>query len=692
MNTRAVANDLFAKIRGRFPAVTLGNDAGEVTSNPEEARYFDFDFQEAGKQLGKVSISIDEKDGLVVLHNTDFIEDADSGVKHKWFEFLKELRNFAKSRMLNFDTRDITKSNLEKRDYQYLSQTRQDGEEKRMSESNIYGTTKTSFQPIGNARLVIKHSAPIDMSVGANRSRRIESLFIESPKGERFRYPLKHLNGARAMAQHISNGGVPYDDFGKHIAGLSEELSKLKQFKTYINRSAVMAEGLKSYLSIVDERVEEIKSTCQKLQRNSYYSEAIKDYKTTEVKEVPEEIKQNWIDELTIKTFKEELKDVFPYIYNLVSEKTTAKEVTPEDFDEAGGFQGETEPHMLQYDLAGDFDQENGVSDEHAKEIEAKLADAGITAEVHPDEMRYQGIHIHTLASAEEVEKVLAGMIEHIADIEDFEQALNTIVGEAENGLFSSDPEEAKQSLTKLNNLMDKHFPAGVNGVNGLESLQGIIDDKELNDQIVSMGKEDSDACIRGTIMNYIKSKRPDLAQSINVGDMKPEGETFTWENIKPYVSMYKGDDGKTVYDVLDKDSKSVFQSNKAKEAMAYLKKNFDALRKGEMKPEMPAGWEDDSGNVSIMKGPDGKISLEPKAAPGKEEEPELDDPKNLAEFIKSHFDYTTNNFPKGETGLLTAVEKRFGEKHVRTAEAIIQKLMTGQDKQINRIKKLAGV
>jgi hypothetical protein len=697
MNTKAVANDLFAKIRGRFPSVTLGDIAGNVTSNPEEARYFDFDFKEAGKQLGKVSISIDEKDGLVVLHNTDFIENADSGVKHKWFEFLKELRNFAKSRMLNFDTRDITKSNLEKRDYQYLSQTRQDGEEK-MSESNIYGTTKTSFQPIGNARLVIKHSAPIDMSVGANRSRRIESLFIESPKGERFRYPLKHLNGARAMAQHISNGGVPYDDFGKHIAGLSEELSKLKQFKTYINRSAVMAEGLKSYLSIVDERVEEIKNTCQKLQKNSYYSEAIKDYKTTEVKEVPEDVKQNWIDELTIKTFKEELKDVFPYIYNLVSEKTTAKEVTPEDFDEAGGFQGETEPHMLQYDLAGDFDQENGVSDEHAKEIEAKLADAGITAEVHPDEMRYQGIHIHTLASAEEVEKVLAGMIEHIADIEDFEQALNTIVGEAENGLFSSDPEEAKQSLAKLNNLMDKHFPAGVNGVNGLESLQGIIDDKELNDQIVSMGKEDSDACIRGTIMNYIKSKRPDLAQSINVGDMddefmKPKGlEDITFEDIKPYVSMYKGEDGKTIYDVLDKDSKSMFKSTKAKEAMAYLKKNFDALRKGEMKPEMPAGWEGDDDSVSIMKGPDGKISMEPKSDPGQEQEPKLDDPKNLDEFIKSHFDYTTNNFPKGETGLLTAIEKRFGEKHIKTAEAIIQKLMSGQDREINRMKKLAGV
>lgn len=693
MNTKVVANDLFNKIRGRFPSVTLGNDAGEVTNNPEEARYFDFDFKEDGKQLGKVSISIDDKDGLVVLHNTDFIENADSGVKHKWFEFLKELRTFAKARMLNFDTRDITKSNLEKRDYQFLSQTRRDGKENNMSESNIYGTTKTSFQPIGNARLVIKHSAPIDMTVGGGRSRRIESLFIESPTGERFRYPLKHLNGARAMAQHISNGGVPYDDFGKHIAGLSEELSKLKQFKTYINRSAVMAEGLKGYLSIVDERVEEIKSTCQKLQKNSYYSEAIKDYKTTEIKEVPEEIKQNWVDELTIKTFKEELKDVFPYIYNLVSEKTSSTEVTPEDFEEAGGFQGETEPHMLQYDLAGDYDRERGVSDQDAEAIKAKLADAGITAEVHPDEMRYNGVHIHTLSSAEEVEKVLGDMIEHIADIGDFDQALDSIVGEAENGLFSSDPEEAKQSLSTLNNLMDKHFPAGVNGVNGLESLQGIIDDKELNDQIVSMGKEDSDTCIRGTIMNYIKSKRPDLAQSINVGDMRPEGETLTWENIKPYVSVQRDADNKVQYHVLDKDEKDIFVTHDSKEATQFLRNNFNDLRKGTAKPEMPAGWEDDSGNVSIMKGPDGKISLEPKSdGPGKEEEPKLDDPKNLDEFIKSHFDYTTNNFPKGETGLLTAVEKRFGEKHVRTAEAIIQKLMTGQDREINRIKKLAGV
>ena len=36
--------------------------------------------------------------------------------------------------------------------------------------------------------------------------------------------PMKHINGARAMARHVAEGGNPYDDFGKHIIVLSEEL------------------------------------------------------------------------------------------------------------------------------------------------------------------------------------------------------------------------------------------------------------------------------------------------------------------------------------------------------------------------------------------------------------------------------------------------------------------------------------
>jgi hypothetical protein len=56
--------------------------------------------------------------------------------------------------------------------------------------------------------------------------------------------------------------------------------------------------------------------------------------------------------------------------------------------------------------------------------------------------------------------------------------------------------------------------------------------------------------------------------------------EGLTFEDIKPYVSMYKDEqDGKTVYDVLDKDGASAYKTKDSKLAMHYLSKNFDKLR-----------------------------------------------------------------------------------------------------------------
>ena len=55
---------------------------------------------------------------------------------------------------------------------------------------------------------------------------------------------------------------------------------------------------------------------------------------------------------------------------------------------------------------------------------------------------------------------------------------------------------------------------------------------------------------------------------------------------IKPYVSMYKGDDGKMIYDVLDKDSKSAFQSGDYKAAEKYLHQNYDKLKEISTEPK----------------------------------------------------------------------------------------------------------
>ena len=325
INLDKIAEELFNKIRGRYPKITIGDEESTITNVPEKARFFDFDFSN-GK---KVNVTIDEKE-LVILYNNDLITDATESVKNNWYGFMKELRQFAKKRMLNFDTRDITKTNLDKRDYDYLSQKNRPGENQ-MSESKLYGTSKTSFQDVGNAKIIVKHNEAVDFENPAGRTQRIHSIYVESGDGERYKYPFKHLNGARAMAQHVSEGGNQYDSFGKHIVSLSEELSKLRTFKTYMNRSSVMAEGLAGYMDIVNERIDSVKETVHKLQRNSYYKEAMANFQETVMEEVPEDVSSNWIDELTIRQFNEDLKGVFPYIYSLVKEGTKSIELGPDD-------------------------------------------------------------------------------------------------------------------------------------------------------------------------------------------------------------------------------------------------------------------------------------------------------------------------------------------------------------------------
>ena len=232
--------------------------------------------------------------------------------------------------------------------------------------------------------------------------------------------------------------------------------------------------------------------------------------------------------------------------------------------------------------------------------------------------------------------------------------------------------------------------------------------------------------------------------------------EEITFEDIKPYVSMYKGDDGKMVYDILNKDEKSVTKFNNAKDAMEYLRKNFDKLKSSdsEIKNENETDYEGsmdyelsgDDGETAYgtihykaingvvdpnsLKGEytyDGNHKIDDDTAdemikPGGAEHEEAlkaaqedydfesdrmkskmgaedqdekaftDKESTVEEFVKSFFDYTSNQFPKGETAVLTSVEKKFGDGAVSTAQETIQNLMANKDPEIAKIKKLAGV
>ena len=376
-NLDKIAEDLFNKVRSRFSDVKLGDEAGALTDVASSARFFDVSFKTEGEELGRINIKLDD-DNLVVIFNNSIVEGYADSVKKEWFSFLKEMRQFAMSNLLKFDTRDITKSNLEKRDYQHLAQKSGDP---KMSESKLFGTSKTSYQDMGEAKIIVKHSAPVNYDNPAGRTQRIESIYIESSVGERFRYPSKHLNGARAMALHVANGGNPYDGIGNHISGLSEELSKLRQFKNYTHRNGVMAEALGDLTERVSDRIDAIKHQVASLQKQSNYDSFKESFQPSEDQEVPEDVMNGWVDALTIKTFNEELTSVFPYIYKLVSEKR-ADEIRYDDLvaeeSEDDDIESTDDSDIEEHSLFSEFETQM----DEVSALDHEKTDEGTTSEI----------------------------------------------------------------------------------------------------------------------------------------------------------------------------------------------------------------------------------------------------------------------------------------------------------------------
>ena len=201
--------DLFQKLRSRYSPVTLGNESAESTSDPNEARFFNFTFKEEDKPLGSITISLIDGRGMKVFYSEDMIHKISD--KANWYSFLRELREFAKRNLLTFDARDVAKDQLDARDFNWLSDIHGKVDQKDVSvtESTMYGSKRRSYQTLESVKLIVKHSKTVDESVPGARSRSIEGIYLERADGERYKFPYNYLTGARAMARHVSEGGTP---------------------------------------------------------------------------------------------------------------------------------------------------------------------------------------------------------------------------------------------------------------------------------------------------------------------------------------------------------------------------------------------------------------------------------------------------------------------------------------------------
>lgn len=233
-----ISEALFEKIRDRFEDVSLGDENAKATQKPEEARFFNFDYVVDGKNYGNITISLVDEMALKVYFSKNISQGLDEVEKKKWYQFLRELREFSKRNLLSFEPRDITRSTLKQRDIQQVSKSDNtfDKTDIGLSEGRMYGSTKSSYEKDGNTRIIVRHSEAVNPEVRGSRARKINAIFVENGQGERFKLPYNNLRYARAMARHVSEGGSVADDFGQHITKIAEECAKLRPFKNGMSR------------------------------------------------------------------------------------------------------------------------------------------------------------------------------------------------------------------------------------------------------------------------------------------------------------------------------------------------------------------------------------------------------------------------------------------------------------------------
>ena len=235
INKQNVSNRLFDILVGTGHAIVMGDEDGAKTLNPNDAVRFYIKNKHS-------MVYYDRKASLLKLSvgNNQRYED----VK----DLIDAIKQTATHYVLGVTVKNYGKK-LEPKDFAF-----------QVTESTVTmaGTTRSSYQRMESAKLIIRHTKAVNEEIRGARSRSIHSIFIENAAGERFAYPFKYLAGARAVARHVSEGGYPYDEQGQRLIKLAEQYIALRKFAAHAHRSNFINEDTSRLVELAEARADQI--------------------------------------------------------------------------------------------------------------------------------------------------------------------------------------------------------------------------------------------------------------------------------------------------------------------------------------------------------------------------------------------------------------------------------------------------
>jgi hypothetical protein len=532
-----IAEDLFEKVRSRFENVNLGNETAKATPNPEEARFFNFDYvSKDGENFGNITLSLIDENSLKIYFSRNISEKLDDEQRKEWYEFLHELRYFAKRNLLTFDTRDISRSNLHIKDLKQVSKADStlDTQDVKVTESRMYGTPMTSFENVGAARIRIVHTESVNTEVRGSRARHINAIYVENDQGERFKMQHNKLAGARAMARHIAEGGVPYDPVGQHLNVMVQEMTELSRFvrsmrnRTFEDSTATgMVEAATNYYHGMHRQLNHLKSA-------KAYRSFVEGFEP-QAQQLDEVDVNSMKEKFVKKIFDDRMTAALPLVHKAYQLHEQAKQ---KQIDTVRSVVENRLPLKL---LANEGMDEyvKALSFSHPTDLVIKvLEDISQRALANPEiaefakhwATNYNNVNENSDHALKENQALAVKLATHyLRDLRNLKEGLRISENEIDYVDFDSGSEimegtwalpETPEDLEELKTLMANPMEVGTDAENATSALYNLIGDDELFDRLGELAdNEGPRADARDVVKHFMKQEMPGLFDKLGLSD-----------------------------------------------------------------------------------------------------------------------------------------------------------------------------
>ena len=310
------ARKLFDLLVSRDFDPELLDSSGKPASDPGEAEIFSFDFRaESGKDYGTVVIMLSDEGELQVYCADNVGKTMEGQDKTDWFSFLEQLKNFAvRTNRLDFGIKNLNHLRYSMQGQAAIKEGLFESWAGKKDVSWNAGATES--------RLMIKHKRSLGEDEA--RYRYVESLFIETAEGERYKLPFKNLTAGKAMLEHVRNGGRPYDMRGQHISEMVGELNVLSRFRR-ANQGKLLEGDTEQLVEQTNAYYENLQRNLKSLTHRRGYDAYFESWAPAEISEesmVIEGLKHLFITQ----SIDQRIEDALPLIARIQQQENAMKE------------------------------------------------------------------------------------------------------------------------------------------------------------------------------------------------------------------------------------------------------------------------------------------------------------------------------------------------------------------------------